>query len=100
MIDPKILDDLSRRLMESIPSSVWQLQNELEKVFHATLQAAFAKMDLVTREEFDVQQGVLARTRAKLEELEKRVAALEAQMAPSKRRTPTSQKSRATKKPQ
>lgn len=87
MIDPKILDDLSKRLMEAVPSGVWQLQNEMEKIFHATLQATFAKMDLVTREEFDVQQGVLARTRAKLEELEKQVAALEARLASTRRRT-------------
>ncbi len=51
-------------------------QAELEKNFHAVLQAAFTKMDLVTRQEFDVQQGVLVRTRAKLEELEKQVAEL------------------------
>jgi BMFP domain-containing protein YqiC len=49
----------------------------MDKNFHAMLQAAFAKMDLVTREEFDVQQGVLARTRAKLEALEREVAELE-----------------------
>ena len=80
MIDPKILDDLSKRLAETIPSSIRQLQADLEKNFHALLQAAFAKMDLVTRQEFDVQQGVLARTRAKLETLEKQVAELEARV--------------------
>lgn len=95
MIDPKILDDLSKRLMNAVPSGVWQLQNELEKVFHSTLQAAFAKMDLVAHEEFDVQQGVLARTRAKLEELEKQVAALEAQLAAT---TTQRQTNRRTKK--
>jgi len=49
----------------------------MEKNLHAALQTAFAKLELVTREEFEVQQGVLARTRAKLEELEKQVAELE-----------------------
>ena len=71
MIDPKIIDDLSKRLADMAPSGVRQLQADLEKNFHALLQAAFAKMDLVTRQGFDVQQGVLARTRAKLETLEK-----------------------------
>ena len=81
MIDPKILDDLSKRLAETIPPGIRQLQADLEKNFHALLQAAFARMDLVTRQEFDVQQGVLARTRAKLEALEKQVAELEARVA-------------------
>jgi hypothetical protein len=56
------------------------LQADLEKNFHALLQAGFARMDLVTRQEFDVQQGVLARTRARLEALEKQVAELEARL--------------------
>ncbi len=80
MIDPKIIDDLSKRLADMVPSGVRQLQADLEKNFHALLQVAFAKMDLVTRQEFDVQQGVLARTRTKLETLEKQVAALEARL--------------------
>ena len=92
MIDPKILDDLSKRLAETIPAGLRQIQADLEKNFHALLQAAFAKMDLVTRQEFDVQQGVLARTRAKLEALEKQVAELEATMLG---RQPTAQKTDA-----
>jgi BMFP domain-containing protein YqiC len=80
MIDPKILDDLSKRLAETLPPGIRQLQADLERNFHALLQAAFARMDLVTRQEFDVQQGVLARTRAKLEALEKQVAELEARV--------------------
>jgi BMFP domain-containing protein YqiC len=80
MIDPKIIDDLSKRLTDMVPSGVRQLQADLEKNFHALLQAAFARMDLVTRQEFDVQQGVLARTRTRLEALEKQVAELEARL--------------------
>ena len=80
MLDPKIIDDLSKRLADMVPSGVRQLQADLEKNFHVLLQAAFAKMDLVTRQEFDVQQGVLARTRARLEALEKQVAELEARL--------------------
>jgi BMFP domain-containing protein YqiC len=80
MIDPKILDDLAKRFAETMPAGVRQMQTDLEKNFHATLQSVFAKMDLVTREEFDVQQGVLARTRAKLEDLENQVTTLEAEI--------------------
>ena len=86
MIDPKAFDDLARRFAEAVPPGFRQFQTEMEKNFHAALQATFAKLELVTREEFDVQQAVLARTRAKLEELEKRVAELEAKVASGKRR--------------
>lgn len=80
MIDPKMLDDMARRFAEAVPPGLRTLQQDLEKNFRATLQAAFARMELVTREEFDVQTAVLARTRARLEELEARVAVLEAQV--------------------
>ena len=96
MIDPKIIDDLSKRFMEAVPPGIRQLQTEMEKNFHAVLQTAFARMDLVTREEFDVQQGVLARTRTKLEQLEKQVAALEEKLAARRRRTTNTDK-KATK---
>ena len=86
MIDPKAFDDLAKRFAEAVPPGVRQFQAEVEKNVHAALQATFAKLDLVTREEFEVQQGVLARTRAKLEELEKQVAELEAKAAAGKRR--------------
>lgn len=86
MIDPKAFDDLAKRFAEAVPPGVRQFQAEMEKNLHATLQAAFAKLELVTREEFEVQQGVLARTRAKLEELEKQVAELETRVAGGKRR--------------
>ncbi|MDQ2695279.1 MAG: accessory factor UbiK family protein [Pseudomonadota bacterium] len=80
MVDPKFLDELAKRFAEAVPPGFRQLQSDLEKNFHAVLQGAFARMELVTREEFDVQQAVLARTRARLEALEKQVAALEAQL--------------------
>ncbi|MCP5451915.1 accessory factor UbiK family protein [Candidatus Competibacter phosphatis] len=86
MIDPKTFDDLAKRFTEALPPSFRQFQTEMEKNFHAALQAAFAKLDLVTREEFDVQQAVLARTRAKLETLEKQVAELEGKAPGGKRR--------------
>ena len=86
MIDPKAFEDLAKRFAEAVPPGFRQFQAEMEKNFHAALQATFAKLELVTREEFDVQQAVLARTRAKLEELEKQVADLETRAGGGKRR--------------
>jgi len=77
MIEPKMLDDLARKLADSVPTGVRELQQDLEKNLHATLQSAFSKLDLVTREEFEVQSTLLARTRAKLDALETQIAALE-----------------------
>ncbi len=89
MIDPKAFEDLAKRFAEAVPPGVRQFQAEMEKNFHAALQTTFAKLELVTREEFDVQQAVLARTRAKLEELEKQVAELEIRVGSGKRRKTT-----------
>ena len=77
MVDPKIIDDLAKRLADSLPESLRALQMDVDQNFRAALQAGLAKLDLVTREEFDVQQGVLRRTRERLEALEARLAALE-----------------------
>lgn len=79
-MDPKTLDDLARRLADAVPPAVRGLQEDLQKNVRAALQGAFARLDLVTREEFDVQAQVLARTREKLEALEAQVAALEQQL--------------------
>jgi hypothetical protein len=76
-IDPKMFDDLARKLADAVPPGLKQLQGDLERNFHAVLQTTFNKLELVTREEFEVQNALLARTRAKLDELEKQVAALE-----------------------
>lgn len=79
-MDPKTLDDLARRLAEAVPPTVRGLQEDLQKNLRAGLQAAFARLELVSREEFDVQTEVLARTREKLEAMEARVAQLEARV--------------------
>jgi BMFP domain-containing protein YqiC len=76
-MDPKMIDDIARRLSEAVPEGIRHLQEDLEQNFRAVLQSALAKMDLVTREEFDVQAAVLRRTREKLEELDKKLAQLE-----------------------
>lgn len=77
-MDPKIIDDLARRLADSMPDSLKALQKDMDQNFKAVLQSGLARFDLVTREEFDVQAGVLRRTREKLEALEARLAAMEA----------------------
>lgn len=76
--DPRIIDDLARRLAGSVPEGVSALRRDLEQNFKGVLQSQLARMDLVTREEFDVQAAVLKRTREKLAALEKRLADLEA----------------------
>lgn len=80
MIDPKLFDDLSQRLAASVPKGVQLLQEDLSRNFRGVIEAGLARLDLVTREEFDVQQAVLARTRQKLEALERQVADLEARL--------------------
>ena len=76
MNTPKI-DEIVRRLVESVPPGVRAVQQDLESNFRAVLRASLTKLDLVSRDEFDAQTRVLERTRARLEELERRVAGLE-----------------------
>lgn len=83
MFDTHPLADLAKRLTESIPADLQLLRGDMEKNFHAILQASFAKMNLVSREEFEVQRAVLARTREQLASLEARVAELEQRHQPS-----------------
>jgi BMFP domain-containing protein YqiC len=77
MLDTKFIDDLARQISASIPSGLKGMQQDMEKNIHTLLQGAFAKLDLVTREEFDTQTRVLLRTREKLEQLEKIVSSME-----------------------
>jgi BMFP domain-containing protein YqiC len=79
--DPRSLDELARKLAESVPPQLRAVKQDLETNFKSVLQAGLAKLDLVTRQEFDVQSGVLSRTREKLAGLEERLAALEAELA-------------------
>lgn len=80
-MDPKIIDDLARRLADSMPDSLRALQKDMDQNFKAVLQSGLARFDLVTREEFDVQAAVLRRTREKLEALEARLADMEAEIS-------------------
>lgn len=79
MFDPKSIDAMASRLADAVPSGFTNLKDDMEKNFHAILQGALGKLDLVTREEFEVQKAVLTKTRSKLEALEKRVADIEQQ---------------------
>jgi ubiquinone biosynthesis accessory factor UbiK len=80
MIDPKLIDELSAHLTANLPTGLRALQEDVAKNFRASLEAGLGKLDLVTREEFDVQSAVLARTREKLTRLEQQLKMLEAQM--------------------
>ena len=81
MIDLKAIDDLARRVSALVPPGMKEAGAEFEANLKATLQAGLAKLDLVTREEFEVQRAVLLRTREKLEALERALAELEARSA-------------------
>ena len=80
MIDLKNIDDLARKLSELVPPGLKDARADLEQNFKSTLQAGLNRLDLVTREEFDVQRAVLLRTREKLEALEKQLAELDARL--------------------
>ena len=81
MIDLAQLDELARRLSSLVPPGLRESREELQQNFKSVLQAGLGKLDLVTREEFDVQQEVLARTREQLAALETRLTELEATLA-------------------
>ena len=80
MFDPKAIDDIANRLAGAIPPGLNNIKDDLEKTFQAILQGVLGKLDLVTREEFEVQKLVPAKTRSKLEDLEKRVAEIESKV--------------------
>ena len=73
----KFIDELAGKLAESVPEGIRALREDLETNFRSVLDNGLNKLDLVTREEFEVQEAVLARTRQKLEALERRLAELE-----------------------
>ncbi|MEJ2172996.1 accessory factor UbiK family protein [Gammaproteobacteria bacterium] len=74
------IQDLARKLAETVPEGLRAMQKDLEQNFRSVLDAGLGKLDLVSREEFEVQEAVLARTREKLEALEQRLAEYEQQL--------------------
>ncbi|HEO1498665.1 TPA: accessory factor UbiK family protein [Legionella pneumophila] len=70
MFDPKQFDELANKLFATLPTSLQNFEKDIQQKFKEVLQSTFSRMDLVTREEFDVQCKVLARTREQLEQLQ------------------------------
>ena len=92
------IDELARRLAESVPQGLRSMKDDLEKNFQSVLQAGLGKLDLVTREEFEVQEAVLARTRQKLEALEERLISIETAKATTGKKKTRKKKAKAKKK--
>jgi BMFP domain-containing protein YqiC len=78
MVDPRLLDELDRAVRAVLPEG---LAEDIKKNLRAATSAVLARLELVTREEWEVQQALLARTREKLERLERQVAELEARLS-------------------
>ena len=71
------IEDIARKLAEAVPEGLRSVREDLENNFRSVLRASLARLDLVTREEFEIQEAVLVRTREKLEALEARLEELE-----------------------
>jgi BMFP domain-containing protein YqiC len=78
MLDRKFVDDISQKISKLVSDTP---MGDIEKNLRALLQSAFSRLDLVTREEFDVQSQVLLRTREQLQQLERKLAEIEARQA-------------------
>ncbi|MDO9371486.1 MAG: accessory factor UbiK family protein [Gammaproteobacteria bacterium] len=78
------MDELVRRLAEIVPPGLRETQRDVEQNLRAALNSTFAKLNLVTREEFEIQSALLARARTQLKALEAHVATLETQLAGEK----------------
>jgi len=90
------IDKLAKTLAETLPQGLKSARDDLEKNFRSVLHSGLARLDLVTREEFEVQEAVLAKTRQKLEALEARLATIEP--GPPKKKTGKKSAKKATKK--
>lgn len=81
MLDPKKLEDLAKQIADAVPPGVKNMAEGAEARVKTVLQSQLSKLDLVTREEFDIQSQVLIRTREKLEAMEARITELETKLA-------------------
>jgi BMFP domain-containing protein YqiC len=77
MIDIKTIDEMARKLASMMPTTLLQMQDDMRKNLRAALEGIFQELDLVTREEYNVQVALLARNRERLQALEARVEQLE-----------------------
>lgn len=92
------IDSIARQLADSVPEGLRAMRDDMEQNFRAILRSGLDRLDLVTREEFEVQQAVLARTREKLEALHARLAALEAEAEAPQASKKTPRKKAGTRK--
>lgn len=83
MIDPKKIEQIARQIQESMPKGIREFGDDIEKKVRQVLQSQLSRLDLVNRDEFDVQTQVLLRTREKLAALEQRLTELESQVNPA-----------------
>jgi len=81
MFNQKLLDDIVREVGQRLPQGLGEAQRDIEKTVRGAVEGALSRMGLVTREEFDIQAAVLARTREKLEALEQQITELEGRAA-------------------
>ncbi|GGD23897.1 ubiquinone biosynthesis accessory factor UbiK [Franconibacter pulveris 1160] len=88
MIDPKKIEQIARQVHESMPKGIREFGEDVEKKIRQVLQSQLSRLDLVSREEFDVQTQVLLRTREKLTALEQRLTELESRGASATAATP------------
>ncbi len=77
MIRPDKIEQLAKQLVDALPQSLQKASQDLQASFHEILRSGLAKLDLVTREEFDIQTGVLLKTRQELKRLEEKLRQLE-----------------------
>ena len=84
MLNETRIDTFIKQVLDNLPTELTQIKSDLEKTLKSAMSSSFAKMDLVTREEFDVQSELLSRTRALLDEMEQKVLQLEATIARQK----------------
>ncbi len=82
MFSPKTIEDMAKQFVDSLPSNVKNLNQDIQQQLNTALQSWFSKMDLVTREEFDIQCQVLIKTRLKLDALEKQLELLRSNPEP------------------
>jgi ubiquinone biosynthesis accessory factor UbiK len=87
-IDLAHIDELARRLSSLVPNGLREGREELQQNFKSVLQTGLGKLDLVTRDEFDVQRAVLLRTRDKLNELQRAIEKIEAARSDSSTSNP------------
>lgn len=81
MLDPKIFEELAQKMTALLPQELLNARNEVQKQFEQLLHSTFNRLDLVTKEDFEIQTQVLLKSREKIEALEARITALEQKLS-------------------